>query len=82
MGASRNSRGSGFNGFNHTFNNFDGDFSQMFNDAFNQNARGSDITIRIKLTLEEVYYGTTKYIDTDLNNLILKYLKEFMKGLS
>tara|TARA_B110000503_G_scaffold36083_1_gene59025 strand:- start:2050 stop:2862 length:813 start_codon:yes stop_codon:yes gene_type:complete len=79
-GASRNSRGSGFNGFNHTFNNFDGDFSQMFNDAFNQNARGSDITIRIKITLEEVYYGTTKYIDTGSQQFNIKIPKGIHEG--
>ena len=76
-GASRNSRGSGFN---HTFNNFDGDFSQMFNDAFNQNARGSDITIRIKITLEEVYYGTTKYIDTGSQQFNIKIPKGIHEG--
>lgn len=51
-------------GFDNFFNQFGGDFSNMFDNAFNQNARGQDITIRIRLTLEEVYNGTTKRIDT------------------
>lgn len=67
-------------GFNHSFNNFGGDFSQMFNDAFNQSARGSDITIRIKLTLEEVYHGTTKYIDTGSQQFNIKIPKGIHEG--
>lgn len=74
-GASRNSRG-----FESTFNHFGGDFSQMFNDAFNQSARGSDITIRIKLTLEEVYHGTTKYIDTGSQQFNIKIPKGIHEG--
>ena len=58
----KNSFSSG--GFDNFFNQFGGDFSNMFDNAFNQNARGSDVTIRIRLTLEEVYHGTTKRIDT------------------
>lgn len=67
-------------GFESAFNHFGGDFSQMFNDAFNQSARGSDITIRIKLTLEEVYTGTTKYIDTGSQKFNIKIPKGIHEG--
>jgi curved DNA-binding protein len=66
--------------FESTFNNFNGDFSQMFDDAFNQSAKGRDITIRIKLTLEEVYHGTTKYIDTGSNQFNIKIPKGIHEG--
>jgi len=76
-GGSRNNRQSGFN---HSFHEFNGDFSNMFDNAFNQSARGSDITIRIKLTLEEVYYGTTKYIDTGSQQFNIKIPKGIHEG--
>jgi len=66
--------------FDSFFNNFEGDFSNMFNDAFNQNAKGQDITIRIRLTLEEVFHGTSKYIDTGENKFNIKIPKGIHEG--
>ena len=76
--ASFKSRGS--NNFYHQFNRFGGDFSNMFDNAFNQSARGSDITIRIRLTLEEVYRGTTKYIDTGQSKFNINIPKGIHEG--
>lgn len=66
--------------FDNFYNQFGGDFSNMFDNAFNQSARGSDITIRIKLTLEEVYNGTTKRIDTGRSSFKVNIPKGIHEG--
>jgi curved DNA-binding protein len=67
-------------GFNYSFNKFDGNFSQMFDNTFDQNAKGSDITIRVRLTLDDVYHGTTKYIDTGSQQFNIRIPKGIYEG--
>ena len=52
--------------FDNFYNQFGGDFSNMFDNAFNQSAKGSDITIRLGITLEEVYHG----VHTDITVIV------------
>jgi len=67
-------------GWDRMFHNFNGDFASMFNNAFNQSAKGPDVTIRINLTLTEVYYGTTKYIDIGSSGFNIKIPKGISNG--
>jgi len=74
---------SSFNGggrFDQFYNQFSGDFASMFNNAFNQQARGQDINVRVRLTLEEVYHGTTKYIDAAGQQFNIKIPKGIHEG--
>lgn len=70
----------GSNPWSDFFNTHNGDFANMFNNAFHQQAKGPDITIRVRLTMEEVYYGTTKYIDTGHNQFNIKVPKGINEG--
>lgn len=67
-------------GWDQMFNQFGGNFSEMFNNAFNQSAKGPDVTIRVNLTLEEVYYGTTKYIETGTESFNISIPKGITNG--
>lgn len=53
----------GSSGFHEFFTKFNGDFSSMFNNSFNAQAKGMDIRVTVNLTIDEVYYGTKKSID-------------------
>ncbi len=66
--------------FDNFYNQFGGDFSNMFDNAFNQSAKGSDITIRLGITLEEVYHGTTKRIDTGQSTFKVNIPKGIHEG--
>ena len=74
----RQSFGSG--GFDQFFNQFNGDFASMFNNAFSQQAKGQDVRIRVNLTMEEVYHGTTKYIDTGFSQFNIKIPRGIREG--
>jgi len=73
---------SSFNGggFDQFYNQFGGDFSSMFNNAFNQNARGLDVRVRINITVEDVYHGTSRYINTGSNQFNIKIPKGVLDG--
>jgi len=75
----KNSIGSN-SGFYDMFRNHNGGFSNMFDDVFNQKAKGNDITFRIKLTLEEVYSGTTRKINTGQNVFNVRIPKGIYEG--
>lgn len=62
------------------FNAHGGDFANMFNNAFNQQSRGNDVRIRVNLSMEEVYYGTTKYIDTGFSQFNIKIPRGINEG--
>jgi len=62
-------------GFSDIFSRFEGDFSNMFDNSFGQQARGNDVTIRIMLSMDEVYYGTTKYVETSNQKFNIKIPK-------
>jgi curved DNA-binding protein len=62
-------------GFSDIFSKFNGDFSSMFDNSFGQQAKGSDVTIRVRLSLSEVYHGTTKYIETSNQQFNIKIPK-------
>jgi len=75
----KNSIGSN-SGFYDMFRTNNGDFSNMFDDVFNQRARGNDITIRVKLTLQEVFSGTIKRIDTGRSAFNVNIPKGLLEG--
>ena len=53
----------GGNPFDEFFNRFNGDFSSMFNNAFNQSARGSDIRLTMNLDITDIYHGCVKMVN-------------------
>lgn len=61
-------RNSAPSGWDQMFYQFNGNYSDLFNNAFNQSAKGPDVTIRLNLTLEEVYYGVTRHINTGVES--------------
>ena len=54
------SNGSAFDDF---FHRFGGDFSNMFNNAYGQSARGMDVRLTVNLDILEVYHGCSKNIN-------------------
>lgn len=75
-----NSRFKSASGWDNMFHRFDGDFSNMFNNAFNESAKGPDVTIRINITLEEVYNGSTRYIDIGNESFNIKIPRGITDG--
>ena len=55
-------------------------FSEMFNNIYNDSARGADITVSLNITMEDVYYGTKKYIDIGNNGFNLNIPKGIPDG--
>lgn len=73
-------RGGGFNPFESFFRGRD--FSEAFDNIFGNQSRGDDITVRLNLSIEDAYYGTTKRLDlghTSMNLNIPKGVKDGMK---
>jgi curved DNA-binding protein len=69
------SNGSAFDDF---FKSFNGDFANMFNNAYGHSSRGMDVRLTINLDILEVYHGTTKNINIgyeDFNVRIPKGIK-------
>jgi len=55
-------------------------FSQQFDKTYGSEAKGQDVRIRLNLTMEEIYYGTTKYIDTGENKFNVKVPRGIKNG--
>lgn len=65
--------------FNQAFGGGTG-FSDIFDKTYSSAAKGPDIKIRINLTMQDVYYGTTQYIDTGENKFNVKIPKGIKNG--
>ena len=67
--------------FNHINQAFSGaGFSDAFDKTYGSEAKGPDVKIRFNLTLEEVYYGTKKYIDTGEGRFNIKIPRGIKNG--
>lgn len=55
-------------------------FSDAFDKTYDANAKGPDVRIRLNLTMEDVYWGTTKYVDTGENKFNVKIPKGIKNG--
>ena len=72
----------GFNPFHQFFNGRDSSFADMFDNVFNAQAQGDNITVRVQLSYEEAYYGISKRLDlghTKFNLNIPKGVHDGMK---
>jgi len=67
-------------GFNEFFHQFNGDFSNMFDNAFNQSAKGQNVRIRIQISVMDVFNGTTKYVESGSNKFNVKIPKGIHEG--
>lgn len=70
------------NPFGDWFKNEEGSFSNMFNNAFSTSAKGPDVSVRLLLTYEEAYHGTSKRVNighTKLNVNIPKGVHDGMQ---
>jgi curved DNA-binding protein len=56
------------------------DFASMFDGAFGSRAKGPDIRVSIQITLNDVYYGSDKLIDTGQSRFSLKIPKGIGNG--
>ena len=65
--------------FNQAFNSGAG-FSNAFDKTYGSEAKGPDVKIRFNLTMEEVYHGTKKYIDTGEGRFNIKIPKGIKNG--
>lgn len=55
-------------------------FSQQFDRTYGAEAKGQDVRIRLNLTMDEIYYGTTKYVDTGENKFNVKIPRGIKNG--
>lgn len=65
--------------FNQAFGGGAG-FSDIFDKTYSTSAKGPDVKIRINLTMQDVYYGTTRYIDTGENKFNVKIPRGIKNG--
>lgn len=65
-------RSGGGNAFGDMFARFGGDFADMFNNTFGNSARGLDVRITVNLTIEDVYYGCVRQINTGFSDFNIK----------
>lgn len=71
------SNGSAFDDF---FRQFNGDFSNMFNNAYGHTVRGLDIRITMNLDILDIYYGTTKNINVGYEDFNVRIPKGVKNG--
>lgn len=64
--------------FNQTFGG--AGFSDTFDKTYGSEAKGPDIKIRFNLTLEEVYHGVSKYVDTGEGRFNVKIPRGIKNG--
>lgn len=65
-------RSGGGSAFNDMFARFGGDFADMFNNTFGNSARGLDVRVTVNLTVEDVYYGCVRDINTGTSRFNIK----------
>lgn len=64
--------------FNRAYNG--AGFSGAFDRTYGEAAKGPDVKVRFDLTMEEVYYGTTKYVDVGDGKFNVKIPKGIRNG--
>lgn len=55
-------------------------FAEMFDDVYGQTAKGPDVTVRVNISLIEVYQGSVRHIETDTESFNIKIPKGITDG--